>query len=218
MGQPLLATIFNTSATTLDGRTVRLRLFSETGLLEEHDHQISLQPYGTANLPLFNSAAPPWVRLEMELVAGVPDPNPNNDSASCGVEAVPTAEAPTQAAGPSDGAAPSSLAPGTSSRAAPPPASGVGSNSVWRQALPTATPAEPVLQPTLAPLTAPSLARPVANGPQPSLTPIGDAGGGVAAAPGAAFPSRTLLMTGVVLLAAGSSWAFYYLTRPPRNA
>lgn len=216
-GQPLLATIFNTSATRLDNRTLRLRLYDESGLLEEHDHQISLEPYSTSNLPLFNSAAPPWVRVEMELVGGMADPNPNNDSASCGVEAVATEVLPAQL-GSSDAAALSSLAPGTSSRAAPPPASGIGSNSVWRQALPTATPAEPAVAPTLAPLTAPSSARAVANGPQPSLTPIGDAGGGLAAADQGVFPSRTLLMTGVVFLAAGTSWAFYYLTRPPRNA
>ncbi len=215
-GQPLLATIFNTSATSLQSRTLRLRLFGENGLLEEHDHQISLPAYGTANLPLYNSAAPPWVRVEIELVTGVADPNSNNDSTSCGVAAVATEEPTPQPAAAGDSDLPP-LSPGTSSRAAPPPASGISSNSVWHQAVPTPTPAEPVLQPTLAPLTAPSSARSIANGPQPSLTPIGDAGGGIAPAPQGTFPSRTLLMTGVVLLAAGSSWAFYYLTRP-RNA
>jgi hypothetical protein len=219
-GQPLLATIFNASATPLENRTLRLRLSGEDGVLEEHDHAFSLPAFGTANLPLYNAAQAPWVKLEIELVGGVADPNPNNDSASCGVAAIATAE-PTQPAGSIEAG---SIAPGTSSRSAPPPASGVGSGSVWRQALPTPTPAltaeEPVLQPTLAPVAAPpsSSSRSVANGPQPSLTPIGDAGGGLAPQPRGSFPSRTLLMTGVVLLAAGSSWAFYYLTRPPKNA
>jgi hypothetical protein len=212
-GQPLLATVFNTSATPLEGRTLRLRLEGENGSLEEHDHTISLPPYGTLNLPLYNPAAPPWVKLQISLVGGPADPNPHNDSASCGVAPLPTA----QPAPSSEVMGTTDLAPGTSSRSAPPPASGLGSNSVWRQALPTPTPAAPLLQPTLAPLTAPP-SQPIANGPQPSLTPIGDAGGGLAPEPESAFPSRTLLMTGVVLLAAGTSWAFYYLTRPPKGA
>jgi hypothetical protein len=210
-GAPLLATIFNTSATPLEGRTIRLRLSAESGLLEEHDHQISLAPYSTANLPLLNMAVAPWVQLELQLIGGPDDPNANNNSVSCGVAAIATVE-PTQAPGAAES---TYVAPGSASRAAPPPASGLGSNSVWRQAAPTTTP--PALQPTLAPLTAPA-SQPVANSPQPSLTPIGDAGGGLAPAPQSAFPSRTLMMSGVVLLAAGSSWAFYYLTRPPRNS
>jgi len=212
-GEPLLATIFNASATPLEGRTLHLRLSTESGVVEEHDHQLSLPAYSTTNLPLSGTAQPPWVTLEIELIGGPPDPNPNNDSASCGVTAVATAE-PTQ---PSDQTEVARVSPGSASRAAPPPASGISPNAVWRQAAPTATPTLPALQPTLAPLTAPA-AKPIANGPQPSLTPIGDAGGGLAPAPQSPFPSRTLLMTGVVLLAAGSSWAFYYLTRPPRNA
>ena len=215
-GQPLLATVFNTSATTLESGTLRVSLFGEEGLLEEHDHSVSLGPYGTANLPLFNPATPPWMRVEIILVTGGMDSNPNNDSASCGVTAVEilTAES-LQTPGASEE---THVAPGTSSRAAPPPASGVGTNSVWRQALPTPTPGEAPVQATTAPLSAPSSAQPIANVPQPSLTPIGDAGGGVAPAPQKPFPSRTLMMTGVVLLAAGTSWAFYYLTRPPKNA
>jgi len=212
-GQPLLATIFNTSATPLQNQTLRVRLSDQDKVLEEHDHQISLPAYGTTNLPLYNPAQPPWVKIEIRLVTGPADPNPNNDSASCGVAVLATEE-PSQS---EDTLEESDLSPGTSSRAAPPPASGVGSNAVWRQALPTPTSAAPVLQPTLAPLTAPSSSQPIANGPQPSLTPIGDAGGGLAGEPQAAFPSRTLMMTGVVLLAAGTSWAFYYLTRP-KNA
>ena len=209
LGGPLLVTIFNTSATPLVDRTLRLRLIGEGGLLEEHDHFIGLAPFGSANLPLLNKAVPPWVRIEIELVSGVPDPNPNNDSASCGVVPLPTQE-PTQQ--PSLLENPD-LSPGTSSRSAPPPASGIGGASVWRSALPTPT-AAPAVQPTLAP----PAGRAISNDPQPALTPIGDAGGGIAAAPQGAFPSRTLLMSGVVLLAAGTSWAFYYLTRPPRNA
>jgi hypothetical protein len=57
-----------------------------------------------------------------------------------------------------------------------------------------------------------------ANSAQPTLTPLGDAGGGLAAAPeGGLLSSRTLMLVGVVFLAGGSSWAFYYLTKPPRN-
>jgi hypothetical protein len=213
-GEPLLATIFNTSATPLEGRTVRLRLTAESGLLEEHDHYLSLAPYSTANLPLLNPATPPWVQVEIQMMDGPEDPNLTNNSISCGVGALPATEAtPTIEADalPESG----SVAPGSASRAAPPPASGIGS-SVWRQVTPTAT-AAPVLQPTLAPLAAPA-SQPIANSPQPSLTPIGDAGGGLAPASTSAFPSKTLMMTGVVLLATGSSWAFYYLTRPPRSA
>jgi hypothetical protein len=213
-GEPLLATIFNTSATPLEGRTLRLRLWSESGVLEEHEHQISLPAYSTANLPLSNTAQPPWVKLEIELMDGPADPNPNNDSASCGVIAVATPESTEE---PADFQAANNIAPGSASRAAPPPATGISTNAVWRQAAPTRTPTAAQPKATLAPLTAPA-ARPIANGVQPSLTPIGDAGGGLAPAPQSSFPGRTLLMTGVVLLAAGSSWAFYYLTRPPRNA
>jgi len=216
-GQPLLATVFNTSATPLQNQTVRVTLSNESGVLEQHDHQISLPPYSTTNLPLFNTASPPWISVEIHLVTGPADPNPHNDSASCGIVAVAT-EAPAEAtatpeAGVSDSA---SFAPGTISRSAPPPASGVGGDAVWRQPEPTPT-AVPPLPTSVAPLTAPPSAQPIANGPQPSLTPIGDAGGGLAPEPRGAFPSRTILMTGVVLLAAGSSWAFYYLTRPPKN-
>jgi hypothetical protein len=212
-GQPLLATIFNTSATPLQGRTLRLRLTTESGVVEEHDHQLSLPAYSSANFPLTNTAQPPWMNLEIELLDGPADPNPNNDSVSCGVTAVATAVPTLPPGEPQIGSVP----PGSSSRAAPPPASGINPNSVWRQAAPTATQAAPAVQATLAPLIAPA-AKPIANNPQPSLTPIGDAGGGLAPAPESSFPSRTMLMIGVVFLAAGSSWAFYYLTRPPRNA
>jgi hypothetical protein len=212
-GEPLLATIFNTSATPLQSRTLRLRLSTEGGVLEEHDYEFSLPAYSSTNLPLTNSAQPPWVNLEIELLDEPADPNPNNNSASCGVSAAATVE-PTPEPGEVEVG---SVLPGSRSPAAPPPASGVSTNAVWRQAAPTATPAVPAVQATLAPLTAPA-AKPIANGPQPSLTPIGDAGGGLAPAPQSSFPSRTLLMIGVLLLAAGSSWAFYYLTRPPRNA
>jgi hypothetical protein len=51
------------------------------------------------------------------------------------------------------------------------------------------------------------------------LTPIGSAGGGLASqGDGGLLPNRTLMLIGVVFLTGGSSWAFYYLTRPPRNA
>ncbi len=210
VGGPLLVTIFNTSATPLVDRTLRLRLVGESGLLEEHDHLIGLPAFGTANLPLLNKAVPPWVRIEIELISGVADPNANNDTASCGVMAPPVEES-TQQPPPFENP---DLSPGTSSLSAPPPASGIGSNSVWRPAVPTPTAVPLVVQPTLAP----PAGRVIANDPQPALTPISDAGGGIAAAPQGAFPSRTLLMFGVVLLAAGTSWAFYYLTRPPRNA
>jgi hypothetical protein len=215
-GQPLLATVFNTSATPLENQTLRLTLSDEKGVLEEHDHQVSIPAYGTMNLPLFNPASPPWMKVEMRLVTGPADPNPANDSASCGVAAVAT-ETPAEPTQTQEMAGAANFVPGSSSRSAPPPASGIGGNAVWRQPEPTPTALSP--QPTVvAPLTAPSSAQPIANGPQPSLTPIGDAGGGLAPQTRAAFPSRTLLMTGVVLLAAGTSWAFYYLTRPPKNA
>jgi hypothetical protein len=217
-GQPLLATIFNTSVTPLQNQTVRVTLSNENGVLEEHDHQITLPAYSTTNLPLFSTASPPWIKVEIQLMTGPADPNPNNDSASCGIAAIATETPvePTQGPGTAI-AGGSNIVPGSSSRSAPPPASGVGENAVWRQPEPTPT-GVPVLPTAAAPLTAPSSARPIANGPQPSLTPIGDAGGGLAPEPQGSFPSRTILMTGVVLLAAGSSWAFYYLTRPPKNA
>ncbi len=158
-GEPLLATVFNTSSTPLETRTLRLRLLGETGLLEEHDHQIGLPPYGAVNLPLLNPATPPWVRIEIELLTGVADPNPNNDSTSCGVVVAATLE-PAQQPDSLDGM---DLRPGTSSASAPPPASGIGSNQVWRQPPPTPT---PLVQSTLVPLTAPS-GRAVANDPQP---------------------------------------------------
>lgn len=216
-GQPLLATVLNASPTPLQGGTVRVRLFGAGGLLEEHDHHLSLAPTGSTNLPLSNTASPPWIRVDVALMSGGIDTNPNNDSVSCGVtaEAAPTI-GPAETADSASGEV-SNVVPGTSSRAAPPPASGIGNDSVWRQAEPTPTPTVAPL-PTVAPASAPASAQPIANGPQPSLTPIGDAGGGVAPANESPFPSRTLMMTGVVLLAAGSSWAFYYLTRPPRNA
>jgi hypothetical protein len=204
LDQPLMATVFNTSATPLQGRTIRLRLSSDTGLMEEHDHFITLAPLANINLPLLNPARAPWVKIEIELLEAPADSNPANDSSSCGVAAPesPTAE-PT---------APPTVVSGR--RVPPAVAGGASSESTLRQ--PEVTPTPPAasqVQPTRAP------ARAQTNSPQPSLTPIGDAGGGLPSQSGGGFfASRTLMLTGVVLLAAGSSWGFYYLTRPPKGS
>ena len=218
-GQPLLATIFNTSATPLESRTLRLQLYTENGLVEEHDHFVSLPPFGTMNLPFLHPAEPPWVKVEISLVDGPADPNPGNDSVICGV-ADPEATAGTSTESGDDGDFElPDLSPGTSSSSAPPPASGLGSGSVWRQVAPTPTQAPPPTpEPSPAQTGGTTSSPPRSNDPQPALTPIGDAGGGLAGESGGAFPSRALMTTGIVLLAAGTSWAFYYLTRPPRNA
>jgi len=194
-GQPLMATIFNTSATPLAGRSVRLRLSTDSGVLEEHDHYLNLDPYSSVNLPLANTARTPWVQIEITLLGTPADPNPNNDSSGCGVpgEASESPQADVASggrAGPAEGA----------------------TNDTWRQPAPSQTPTPSTRQPARA------VAGVTSNSPQPSLTPIGDAGGGLAPSAGGGFASRTLLLTGVVLLAGGSSWAFYYLTRPPKNA
>jgi hypothetical protein len=199
--QPLMATVFNTSATPLNGRTLRVKLSSESGVLEEHDHYLSLEPLASTNLPLANRAQAPWVKIEITLLETPEDPNPSNDSSSCGVPAAATAEPgpqPTQAA---------------AGRASPVSGGSTGAATL-RQA--GASPTQPPIaqvQPTRA------VSRAQTNSPQPSLTPIGDAGGGLASQPKPGLlASRTLMLAGVVFLAGGSSWAFYYLTRPPKNA
>jgi hypothetical protein len=200
LGQPLMATVFNTSATPLNGRTLRLRLSGESGVLEEHDHYLNLEPQSSVNLPLANAAQPPWVKIEIELLESPADPNPANDSSSCGVP---------------DPATPQPTAEATSTPAGrvPPISGGATSDSARRQTAPTQAPSTAAVQPTT------RAARAQTNSPQPVLTPIGDAGGGLAPqAEGGLLASRTLMLTGVVLLAGGSSWAFYYLTRPPKNA
>jgi hypothetical protein len=200
---PLMATVFNTSATPLTNRTVRLRLTTQTGLLEQHDHYLSLEPLGSANLPLAHKARAPWVRIEVFLLDAPEDPNPDNDSYTCDVAAPSPTETPV------------TQPTQTPSGRALPVSGGPAGDATLRQtsASPTAPPVNQV-QATRAP------ARAQTNSPQPSLTPISDAGGGLAPPPaeGSLLDSRTLMLAAVVFLAGGSSWAFYYLTRPPRNA
>jgi hypothetical protein len=198
-GQPLLVTVFNSSATPLPGRTVRLRLSGESGVLEEHDHYLELAPLASVNLPLANAAQPPWVAVEIEVLGEPADPNAGNDSASCGVAASAAQPEPTSQ-------------PLASSE--PPSVGGSARDATLRQA-PRPSPTAPVA--AAQPVRAPS--RPQANSPQPSLTPIGSAGGGLAPPPQEGLiPSRTLMLAAAVLLAGGGSWGFYYLTRPPKNA
>ena len=198
--QPLMATVFNTSATPLNGRTVRLRLFSDRGVLEEHDHYLSLEPQASINLPLANRAQAPWVKIEIVLLETPEDPNPSNDSSSCGVPQAAATELETQ---------PTQAAAGR----VPAVSGGSTGDATWRQAARSPTP-----QPVAQVLATRAPARTQTNSPQPSLTPIGDAGGGLASPPeGGLLASRSLMLAGVVLLAGGSSWAFYYLTRPPKN-
>ncbi|HLG12096.1 MAG TPA: hypothetical protein VI876_10075 [Dehalococcoidia bacterium] len=198
--QPLMATVFNTSATPLEGRTVRLTLSTESGVLEEHDHYLSLEPLASVNLPLANTARPPWVTIQISLLESPADPNAGNDSSSCGVPAPESQVQETPTASPA--AARGSSASG-----------GATADATWRQAG-AAAPPQPgaQVQPTRAP------ARAQTNLAQPTLTPLGDAGGGLAAAPeGGLLSSRSLMLAGVVFLAGGGSWGFYYLTRPPKN-
>jgi hypothetical protein len=170
-------------------------------VLEEHDHYLSLEPLASTNLPLANHARAPWVKIEITLLETPEDPNASNDSSSCGVPAAATAEPgpqPTQVAG---GRA-SSVSGGSAGAA------------TLRQAAASPTP-PPVAQ--VQPTTR-AVSRAQTNSPQPSLTPIGDAGGGLASQPKPGLlASRTLMLAGVVFLAGGSSWAFYYLTRPPKT-
>jgi hypothetical protein len=197
LGQPLMATVFNTSATPLKGRNVRLRLSGESGVLEEHDHYLSLGPLASVNLPLANTAQPPRVKIEIILLDAPADPNPNNDSSSCGVPAAQSDEpAPEPTKKPGGRALPAGGASG-----------GDGVSRQAAAAAPTALP-----QATRGPTRAQT------NNPQPSLTPIGSAGGGLAPqGEGGLLPSSTLMLAGVVFLTGGTSWAFYYFTRPPRN-
>jgi hypothetical protein len=197
--QPLLVTIFNTNLASMSERRVHVRLLGEKGLIEQHDYVLSLPGQSSVNLPLESMAQAPWVQVEISFRDKPEDPNENNDSASCGV-ADPEAPQPT--------VEPEPTAQPVSRVTAPPASGGATSDPVWRQAAAAPT-AQTVA--TLVPRVAPAANN---NVPQPSLTPAGDAGGGLAPPPEGLFPSRLLLLTGVVLLAAGSSWGFYYLTRP----
>jgi hypothetical protein len=197
LDQPLMATVFNTSATPLSGRTVRLRLSTESGVLEEHDHYLNLAPQASVNLPLANTARPPFVKIEIVLLESPADPNPNNDSSSCGVPAPATGE-------------PSAEPTKKPAGRVLPVGGGSSGDATLRQA---------AGQPTPQPQTTRGPARAQTNSPQPSLTPIGSAGGGLAPqSEGGLLANKTLMLIGVVFLTGGSSWAFYYLTRPPRNA
>jgi hypothetical protein len=197
LGQPLMATVFNTSATPLNGGSVRLRLSTESGVLEEHDHYLTLAPLASVNLPLANTAQPPWVKIEILLLDSPVDPNPNNDSSSCGVPAPVTNEPPAEPTNRPGGRV-------------LPVSGGSSGDATLRQA---------GTQPTVQPQATRAPSRAQTSGPQPSLTPIGSAGGGLASqGDGGLLPNRTLMLIGVVFLTGGSSWAFYYLTRPPRNA
>jgi hypothetical protein len=192
-----MATVFNTSATPLNGRTVRLRLSTESGVLEEHDHYLSLAPLASVNLPLANTAQPPWVKIEIVLLESSADPNQNNDSSSCGVPATVTDEPPAEATKKPAGRV-------------LPVSGGSSGDATLRQA---------GAQPTVPPQATRAPTRAQTTSLQPSLTPIGSAGGGLASQGGSGLlPNKTLMLIGVVFLTGGSSWAFYYLTRPPRNA
>ena len=51
--------------------------------------------------------------------------------------------------------------------------------------------------------------------PDLNLTPTGAAGGGTA--PVALRPNQTLMAAGLIVLAAGASWGFYYFVKPQHD-
>jgi len=207
-GEPLLVSVYNLTSAPVEGRLLRLRLSWAGGLLEETDRRISLPPLGSANLPLAAPARGPWVAVQTWLVDDGPqDPDPANNAVVCQVGG---SDATAAAADPAPSAAAAGAADSGPPAAGPRRASGA-------QAASQPVAATPAPEPSRAPAAAAPAPRAAANNtPRPALTPIGDAGGGVAPARQGAFPNRTLLMAGVMVLAAGSSWAFYYLTRPER--